>query len=121
MDIQTKRVYEVASPDDGFRVLVDRIWPRGMTKERAGADLWLKEVAPSTELRKWFHHDRSKWEEFKERYTAELDANPQAVGKLLDAAARGRLTLLYSAKDSEDNQAVVLREYLLSRSRQRAG
>lgn len=114
-DIQIKRVYEPASPEDGWRVLVDRLWPRGMTKERAQADLWLKEAAPSTELRLWFGHDPAKWDEFMRRYRAELDAQPEAVAALLAAAARGRLTLLYSARDETRNQAVALREYLLSR------
>lgn len=113
MDIQTKRVYEPAHPEDGFRVLVDRVWPRGKTKEQVKADLWLKDVAPSTALRKWFNHDRSKWEAFKSRYYAELDANPQAVTRLLEKAAHGRLTLLFSAHDVEYNQAVALKEYLL--------
>jgi uncharacterized protein YeaO (DUF488 family) len=121
-DIQTKRVYEPADPQDGLRVLVDRVWPRGMTKEQAHADLWLKEVAPSTSLREWFSHDRSKWEAFKERYFSELDANPHAVGRLLDeAATKGRLTLLFSARDVECNQAVALREYLLAMSKRIAG
>lgn len=114
-DIQIKRVYEPASPEDGWRVLVDRLWPRGMTKQRAQADLWLKEAAPSTELRRWFGHDPAKWDEFMRRYRAELDAQPEAVAALLAAAARGRLTLLYSARDETRNQAVALREYLLAR------
>jgi uncharacterized protein YeaO (DUF488 family) len=113
MDIQTKRVYEPAHPQDGFRVLVDRVWPRGKTKEQVQAGLWLKDVAPSTALRKWFNHDRSKWETFKSRYSAELDANPQAVTQLLEKAGQGRLTLLFSARDAEYNQAVALKEYLL--------
>ena len=117
MNIQTKRVYEQANQGDGFRVLVDRVWPRGMTKERARADLWLKDVAPSTDLRKWFAHDRTKWAEFKRRYVAELKANPEAVAKLLDKVAEGQLTLLFSAQDAECNQAVVLKEYLASHSR----
>ena len=117
MDIRTKRVYEPANPHDGLRVLVDRVWPRGMTKEQAQADLWLKDVAPSTALRKWFGHDRSQWEAFKSRYFLELDAKPEAVARLLDEAAQGRLTLLFSARDAEYNQAVALREYLLARSK----
>jgi uncharacterized protein YeaO (DUF488 family) len=117
-DIRTKRIYEQADPADGFRVLVDRVWPRGMTKEQVQADLWLKDIAPSTALRKWFGHDRSKWEEFKRRFWDELDAQPAAVEQLLEAAAKGPLTLLFSARDTECNQAVVLRDYLLSRSRQ---
>ena len=117
-DIRTKRVYEQADPADGFRVLVDRVWPRGMTKEQVRADLWLKSIAPSTALRQWFGHDRSKWEEFRRRFWVELDAQPEAMAQLLEAAAKGRLTLLFSARDGECNQAVVLRDYLLSRSRQ---
>ncbi|HWP02875.1 MAG TPA: DUF488 domain-containing protein [Gemmatimonadaceae bacterium] len=119
-DIRTKRVYEPATPHDGFRVLVDRVWPRGMTKEQVQADLWLKDVAPSTALRKWFGHDRAKWEAFKRRYFSELDARPEAVARLLDRAEKGRLTLLFSARDAEYNQAVALREYLLSRSEKKA-
>jgi len=116
-DIRSKRVYEPADPQDGFRILVDRVWPRGMKKEQVQADLWLKDVAPSTALRNWFGHDRSKWEEFKSRYFSELDAKPDAVARVLDQAARGRVTLLFSAHDAECNQAVALREYVLSRSK----
>jgi uncharacterized protein YeaO (DUF488 family) len=113
MDVRTKRVYEAADPADGRRILVDRVWPRGMTKERVRADVWSKEIAPSAALRTWFGHDRSKWEPFKSRYFAELEANPDAVGRLLEEALKGPLTLLYSAHDGECNQAVALREYLL--------
>lgn len=112
MDIRTKRVYEPADDEDGIRILVDRLWPRGLTKEKVNA-LWLKEIAPSNDLRKWFHHEEHKWEEFKQHYFAELDQNPEAVEKLLAEAEKGRVTLLYSAKDEKDNQAVALREYLL--------
>lgn len=116
LDIQVKRVYEPASTDDGFRVLVDRLWPRGLTAEKVQAGLWLKEVAPSNELRQLFHHDLAHWDEFKAGYFAELNANPEPVQKLLEFAARGRLTLLFSARDIEFNQAVVLREYLLAKA-----
>lgn len=116
MEIRTKRIYEPASSDDSTRILVDRIWPRGMTKQQINFDLWLKETAPGTDLRKWFSHDRSKWEAFKSRYFLELDAIPEAVERLIDKAAKGRLTLLFSARDVECNQAVALMEYLLSRS-----
>jgi uncharacterized protein YeaO (DUF488 family) len=116
LDIRTKRVYEPANAGDGFRVLVDRVWPRGMTKSQVQADLWLKDVAPSTALRKWFDHDRSRWEAFKNSYFSELDANSEAVRRLLDEAAKGRVTLLFSAQDYECNQAIALTEYLLSRS-----
>jgi uncharacterized protein YeaO (DUF488 family) len=91
-----------------------------MTKEQVGADLWLRDVAPSTDLRKWFSHDRSKWGTFKSRYFLELDAKPEAVERFFDAAAKGRLTLLFSARDVECNQAVALREYLLSRFKKSA-
>ncbi len=119
-DIRTKRVYEPATSQDGFRVLVDRVWPRGMTKEQVQADLWLKDAAPSTALRKWFGHDPSKWEVFKRRYCSELDTKSEVVTRLLEEAERGRLTLLYSARDAEYNQAVALREYLIKRSKRGA-
>jgi uncharacterized protein YeaO (DUF488 family) len=118
-DVQTKRVYEPARPADGYRVLVDRIWPRGLTKEQVHADLWLEDVAPSTALRKWSGHDRSKWQEFRTRYHTELDAHPEAVAELLNAAGSKRLTLLFSARDTECNQAVALRDYLLSHTKKR--
>jgi uncharacterized protein YeaO (DUF488 family) len=111
-NIHTKRVYEPADPQDGLRVLVDRVWPRGLTKEQVRADLWLKDAAPSAELRKWFEHDPEKWEEFKQRYFTELDASPEAIRKLVDEAANQPVTLLFSARDLEHNQAVALKEYL---------
>ena len=120
-DIMIKRVYEDEHLDDGFRVLVDRLWPRGISKERMHADLWFKDAAPTTELRVWFNHERSKLEGFKRRYFLELDAQPEAVAKLLDEAGRGRLTLLFAAHDTECNHAMVLREYLISHSRKKAG
>lgn len=113
MDIQIKRAYEPADPADGCRVLVDRIWPRGRTKEQVACELWLKEIAPTTELRKWFNHDHTKWTEFQQRYREELSADTDAVQTLLEKAKTGRLTLLYGAHDQECNQAVVLRDYLL--------
>ncbi|GAB4256011.1 MAG: DUF488 domain-containing protein [Thermoleophilia bacterium] len=116
LDICTKRVYKSPGAEDGLRVLVDRVWPRGRTKEQVRADLWLQGVAPSTALRKWFAHDPAKWEEFKRRYFAELDDNPAGVRELLERAAAGPVTLLYSAGDPDHNQAVALREYLLLRS-----
>jgi uncharacterized protein YeaO (DUF488 family) len=93
---------------------VDRVWPRGLTKEQVHADLWMKDAAPSTSLRKSFGHDRSKWEDFKLRYFAELDAHPEIIAPLLDLSKTGRLTLLFSARDAECNQAVALREFLLA-------
>ena len=111
MEIQLKRVYEEPAKEDGTRILVDRLWPRGLTKEKAHVDLWLKEVAPSNELRKWFAHDPTKWPEFKTRYRAELKQNPEAVAEL-KAAAKGTTTLLFGAKDEEHNEAIVLKELL---------
>ncbi len=111
-NVHIKRIYEQPQPEDGLRVLIDRVWPRGMTKERARADLWFKEAAPSADLRKWFCHDRSKWEDFKIRYIQELESKQDVVAQLLAAAEKGPLTLLFSAKDVECNQAVVLCEYL---------
>lgn len=112
MTLRIKRIYEDPIADDGFRVLVDRIWPRGVSKERAKLDVWLKDVAPTTELRQWFHHEEPKWPEFTRKYRAELADNPE-VGTLRDIlSAHERVTLLYSARDEEENQAVVLRDYL---------
>lgn len=112
MIVRVKRIYEPLSVEDGYRVLVDRVWPRGMSKERAKIDLWAKDVAPSTELRKWFGHDPAKWEAFQERYREELSAG-EALQPLC-AALQGKdvVTLLYGAKDREHNQALVLRDVL---------
>jgi uncharacterized protein YeaO (DUF488 family) len=120
VSVLIKRVYESIGPHDGLRVLVDRVWPRGMKKEQVQAAVWAKDVAPSTALRKWYAHDRSKWEEFKTRYFAELDDRTEILSDLLDQAAKGPLTLLFSARDTECNQAVALREYLLARFKGRA-
>jgi uncharacterized protein YeaO (DUF488 family) len=109
--IQVKRVYDTPKRTDGMRILVDRVWPRGISKAKLKADLWLKEVAPSTELRKWFAHDPVKWPQFKRRYFAELKKNRDALKPLRDA--KGAVTLLYSAHDEQHNQAVALREYLM--------
>jgi uncharacterized protein YeaO (DUF488 family) len=110
--IQVKRVYEAAEPQDGARFLVERLWPRGMKKESLQMDGWLKEVAPSTALRQWFGHDPARWAEFQRRYTAELDAAPDAWAPLVAAARHGTVTLLYSARDTEHNAALALRDYL---------
>lgn len=112
MKVALKRVYEPPSPSDGTRILVDRLWPRGLSKEKARVDLWLKEIAPSTELRRWFAHDPAKWAEFQRRYRAELDANPDAVSELKAALSDGPATLVYGAKDEAHNDAVVLAAYL---------
>jgi uncharacterized protein YeaO (DUF488 family) len=111
MPIHLKRVYAEPAATDGKRILVDRLWPRGLTKEKAYVDLWLKEVAPSNDLRKWFSHDPTKWTEFKKRYRAELKQNPEAFAEL-KAAAKNNTTLLYGARDTEHNEAVVLQELL---------
>ncbi|NMO56912.1 DUF488 domain-containing protein [Actinoplanes sp. TBRC 11911] len=110
MTFRVKRVYDAPSPDDGYRVLVDRLWPRGVTKERAALDLWAKEVAPSTDLRVWFHQHPDEFDVFAERYRTELDANPAAVDRLRDLAPV--VTLLYSVHDREHNHAALLAEYL---------
>ena len=111
--VMAKRIYEVASPDDGWRVLVDRIWPRGVSRDRAQLDTWLPDIAPSTELRTWFGHDQRRWEEFSRRYRFELAVNP-CVDDLRTQMISGRVTLLYSARDTRHNQAVALAAYLLS-------
>ncbi|MGH6742524.1 MAG: DUF488 domain-containing protein [Bradyrhizobium sp.] len=111
-DIRIKRAYDPPDKDDGVRVLVDRLWPRGLRKERAAVTLWLKEIAPSAELRKWFRHDPARWVEFSRRYRAELAHNDEAVARLADLSARGPLTLLYAAHDTEHNDALVLIDYL---------
>jgi len=110
--IEIRRVYDHPKSDEGACYLVDRLWPRGVRKESLRLDGWLRDVAPSAELRRWFGHDPEKWEEFRRRYVAELDGNVDAWRPLLDAARRGTITLLYAAKDTEHNDAVALRDYL---------
>ena len=115
-EVKIKRVYDAPDGDDGTRILVDRLWPRGLTKERACVDLWLKDIAPSTELRKWFGHDPAKWEQFRERYHRELEANVNLVSLLKEKLKGGAVTLLFAAKDAEHNEAVALQEWLNRRS-----
>ncbi|GIN21359.1 DUF488 domain-containing protein [Siminovitchia fordii] len=118
--VRMKRIYDDPSPDDGFRVLVDRIWPRGMSKERARIDEWMKELAPSAELRKWFQHDPEKFPLFRKQYLSFLEENEECRKKLKELKERLKVenvTLLYSAKDERHNQAVVLREFILESSR----
>ena len=110
--IEIKRVYDSLKGGNGARFLVERLWPRGIKKEALHMDAWLKDVAPSPELRQWFGHDPQKWEEFQRRYRAELDAHPEAWQPLVEAARRGNVTLLYSARDTEHNSALLLKEYL---------
>ena len=111
-NIGTKRIYDAPAQTDGFRVLVDRVWPRGVTKEKAAIDLWMKDVGPSTQLRKWFGHDPRRWDEFRRRYRAELDDRTDPLEELRGHAAKGRLTLVFSARDEEHNQAVALKQFL---------
>ncbi len=112
MNVKLKRVYEAPDKGDGNRVLVDRLWPRGLTKAKAKVDLWMKEIAPSTELRKWFGHDPDKWTEFRKRYRAELRKNSEQVALLKKEIGKGATTLIYGARDKEHNAAVVLLEFL---------
>jgi uncharacterized protein YeaO (DUF488 family) len=120
MKLLLKRAYDAAERGDGFRILVDRLWPRGVSKASAHIDLWLKEIAPSTELRKWFNHDPAKWKEFRTRYFKELNANAEQVQTLLSYMKKGTVTLVYSAHDAEHNQAVALQEYLARSSGRKA-
>ena len=110
MVFKIKRVYEEHSKEDGIRILVDRLWPRGLTKEKAKVDVWIKEIAPSTELRKWFAHDPDKWEGFRKRYQQELKKNKEQVALLKDHLKKGTVTLVYAAKDEDHNEAIVLKE-----------
>lgn len=113
LDVEVKRAFEAPSRDDGMRVLVDRLWPRGLRKKDAAIDLWRKELAPSTELRVWFGHKPERWDEFKRRYEAELSHQTTLLEELRQTAARNRLTLVYAARDETHNQAVILREILV--------
>jgi uncharacterized protein YeaO (DUF488 family) len=112
--LRLRRVYDAPAASDGTRILVDRMWPRGLTKERAAVDLWLKEIAPSAQLRAWFGHDPDRWQAFRERYFEELRANAGAVSRIVDLASAGVVTLLFGAHDVERNNAAALREYLAS-------
>ncbi|HEU5365663.1 MAG TPA: DUF488 domain-containing protein [Hanamia sp.] len=112
MNIKLKRVYEKPDPKDGFRILVDRLWPRGFTKEKAAADLWLKDIAPSTELRKWFNHDPEKWKEFQKKYQQELKENKEAITIIKEHLKQEPVTLIYAAKDEVHNEAQVIKEFI---------
>ena len=116
MAIRLKRAYEASSPADGRRILVERLWPRGLSKEKAGVEVWLKEVAPSTELRRWFGHDAARWEEFRRRYRDELQARPEDVERLRRLVDEGPVTFVYGSRDREHNAATVLKEFLESRT-----
>lgn len=113
--IKVKRVYATPGPDDGTRILVDRLWPRGLTKEQARIDLWLKDIAPSNELRKWYGHDPDKWAEFRKRYFRELGTVAEAVEVLLERVRGGPVTFLFSSKELDINNARALKEYVESR------
>jgi len=110
--VKLKRAYEAPAASDGKRVLIDRLWPRGVRKEDAALDLWLKELGPSTELRKWFGHNPARWDEFQQRYAEELAQKPELMAQLREFAREGVLTLVYSARDEQHNDAVVLRQLL---------
>jgi uncharacterized protein YeaO (DUF488 family) len=114
MKLHIKRAYDAPDKSDGTRILVDRLWPRGLSRDKAAVDLWLKEIAPSTELRQWFGHEPERWPEFRRRYFAELDRHPEAVAELRAAVGKGSATLLYAAKDIGHNNAQALLEYLQS-------
>jgi uncharacterized protein YeaO (DUF488 family) len=117
MTIRIKRAYEPASPADGTRILVDRLWPRGLSKDKLKLDAWMKDLAPSTELRKWFHHDVDNWPEFEKRYFKELAGRPEQVDELRKQARRRTVTLVYGARDETHNEAVALKKYLERGSR----
>ena len=117
MPVRIRRVYDPPAPDEGYRVLIDRLWPRGLRKDQLPLDAWLRELAVSDGLRRWFGHDPARWAEFKARYFAELEARPEAWRPLLEAARAGDITLLFSARDAEHNNAVALKEFLEARLR----
>ncbi len=115
MSIRVKRAYETPTKSDGYRVLVDRVWPRGVKKEQLKLDVWLKQLAPSTPLRKWFGHDSAKWDEFRKRYFRELAGHDEEIRELRKKARQGRVTLVFAAKETQFNNAVALRQYLQKR------
>ena len=115
-NIRLKRAYDPPAKDDGKRILVDRLWPRGVKKETAALDQWMKDIAPSNELRQWFNHDHARWTEFQHRYAGELKEHADLIGSLRQLARKGPVTLVYGARDTEHNDAVVLRQVLLGRA-----
>jgi uncharacterized protein YeaO (DUF488 family) len=115
--IKIKRIYDAPSDDDGSRILVDRLWPRGLSKEKARVDLWLKEIAPSNELRKWYAHDPKKWAEFRKKYFNDLDTKRELVNQIVQKMKEGDVSLLYSSKEEKINNAVALKEYIEKRKK----
>jgi len=115
-NVKLKRAYEPPAADDGIRILVDRLWPRGLSKQRAAIDQWMKDISPSAELRKWFGHDPSSWDEFRRRYAKEVHQHPELLDQLRSLAREGPITLVYSARDEVHNDAVELRHVILGRS-----
>lgn len=115
--IKIKRIYDPPAEDDGLRILVDRLWPRGLTKEKAKVDLWLKEIAPSDQLRKWYSHDPKKWAEFKKKYSKELDQKIDFIDQIVKRTKEGDLTLLFSSREEKLNNAVALKEYIETKGR----
>ena len=116
MKLRIKRAYETPAAEDGYRILVDRLWPRGLTKEKARIDLWLKDIAPSNELRKWFAHDPDKWPAFKAKYLQELKSKNEALSELHSKLKEGAVTLIYAARDEQHNEAVILQELIARKS-----
>ena len=115
--IKIKRIYNAPAEDDGFRILVDRLWPRGLTKEKAKVDLWLKEIAPSDQLRKWYAHDPKKWAEFRTKYFKDLGTKRELVNQIVQKMKEGDVTLLYSSKEEKINNAVALKEYIAKKKK----
>ena len=116
--IRIKRIYETPARDDGFRILVDRLWPRGLSKDKAKVDLWLKEIAPSNDLRKWYAHDPKKWGEFKKKYFKELYLKKELVDRILKKIKEGKVTLLFGAREEKFNNAVTLKEYIETKTKE---
>jgi len=114
-NVKLKRAYEPPTADDGTRILIDRLWPRGVTKERAAIDQWMKDISPSTELRKWFGHDPARWDEFRRRYAKEVHQHAELLDQLRLLAREGPITLVYSARDEKHNDAIELRELILGK------
>ncbi len=115
--LRVKRVYDAPSDEDDFRILVDRVWPKGMSKDKAKVDLWLKDIAPSNQLRKWFGHDRTKWKEFREKYHKELGGRESLISLVEGKLSSGNVTFLFGAKDEKFNNAVALKEYINEKER----